>query len=79
MRHTALSAIPSLRRTVARSNIEGFRCTSGITSTFITKPLYISKRGDYPEDNEIIYVTGTFDTYTENGYTYCILREASLV
>lgn len=35
--------------------------------------------GDYPEDNEIIYVTGTFDTYTEGGYTYCILREASLV
>lgn len=35
--------------------------------------------GDYPEDNEIIYVTGTFDTYTEDGYTYCILREASLV
>ena len=35
--------------------------------------------GDYPEDNEIIYVTGTFDTYTEGGYTYCILREASFV
>lgn len=35
-------------------------------------------QGDYPEDGEMICVTGTFDTYEEDGYTYCILREAAL-
>ncbi len=34
--------------------------------------------GEYPEDGELICVTGTFDTYQEGSYTYCILREASL-
>ena len=33
---------------------------------------------DYPEDGEVICVTGTFDTYDEGSYTYCILREAEL-
>ena len=35
-------------------------------------------QGEYPEDGEMICVTGTFDTYEEGGYTYCILREAEL-
>ena len=39
---------------------------------------YELSEGEYPEDNSIIYVTGTFDTYTEAGYTYCILRDAEL-
>ena len=32
-----------------------------------------------PEINEEICVAGVFDTYEENGYTYCTLREASLL
>lgn len=34
---------------------------------------------DYPEVNEEICVVGVFDTYEENGRTYCTLREASLL
>ncbi|MBR1741016.1 MAG: hypothetical protein IJ733_03930 [Lachnospiraceae bacterium] len=33
---------------------------------------------DYPEENEEITVTGTFDTYDEDGYTYCVIRNAEL-
>lgn len=33
---------------------------------------------DYPELNAEITVQGTFDTYTEDGLTYCILRGATL-
>lgn len=33
---------------------------------------------DYPEINSIITVTGTFDTYEENGYTYCQLINAKM-
>ena len=32
----------------------------------------------YPEINSIITVTGIFDTYEENGYTYCQLINAKL-
>lgn len=34
---------------------------------------------DYPEEGEIITVEGIFDTYDEGSYTYCILRNASLL
>ena len=34
---------------------------------------------DYPELDEMITVQGTFDTYEEEGYTYCILRNATLL
>ncbi|MBO4784502.1 MAG: hypothetical protein IKS60_07245 [Lachnospiraceae bacterium] len=34
---------------------------------------------DYPEEGDIITVEGIFDTYEEDGYTYCTLRNASLL
>jgi len=34
---------------------------------------------DYPELNSEITVTGTFETYEENGYNYCRLVDATLV
>ena len=34
---------------------------------------------DYPEVGTEICVVGVFDTYEENGATYCTLREASLL
>ena len=34
---------------------------------------------DYPEEGDIITVEGIFDTYDEGSYTYCILRNASLL
>lgn len=34
---------------------------------------------DYPEENANITVTGIFDTYVENGYTYCQLINAKMV
>ena len=34
---------------------------------------------DYPEEDSLITVQGTFDTYEEEGYTYCVLRNATLV
>ena len=34
---------------------------------------------DYPAENEPITVCGTFDTYQEGPYTYCVLRNAKLV
>ncbi len=33
---------------------------------------------DYPEINSVITVTGTFDTYEENGYRYCQLINAKM-
>ena len=33
---------------------------------------------DFPDVGDPITVTGTFDTYQENGITYCTLRNASL-
>lgn len=34
---------------------------------------------DYPEEGDIITVEGVFDTYDEGSYTYCVLRNASLL
>ena len=34
---------------------------------------------DYPEVNSVITVTGTFDTYEENGYSYCQLVNAKML
>ncbi len=34
---------------------------------------------DYPEEGGNICVVGTFDTYQEDGYTYCTLRNARIV
>lgn len=34
---------------------------------------------DYPAEGENITVFGTFDTYQEGQYTYCVLRNAQLV
>ena len=34
---------------------------------------------DYPEVDSEICVVGTFDTYDDGGYTYCTLRNASLL
>ena len=34
---------------------------------------------DYPEYEDTITVIGTFDTYTEDGYEYCTLRNAQLL
>lgn len=33
---------------------------------------------DYPPKGSIITVVGTYDTYEENGYNYCILQDAIL-
>lgn len=34
---------------------------------------------DYPQLGDDITVTGTFETYDEDGYTYCRLRDAVMV
>ena len=34
---------------------------------------------DYPKVNEEICVVGVFDTYQEGDYTYCTLREATVL
>ncbi len=34
---------------------------------------------DYPKDGDTICVTGTFDTYQEEQFTYCTLRNARLL
>ena len=34
---------------------------------------------DYPELNSEITVTGTFETYDENGFKYCRLKDAAIV
>lgn len=34
---------------------------------------------DYPEEGEEVVVEGTFDTYMENGYLYCTLRDGQLI
>lgn len=33
---------------------------------------------DYPDVDAEITVVGTFDTYEEDGYTYCVIREADM-
>lgn len=34
---------------------------------------------DYPKEGEEVTVEGTFDTYMENGYLYCTLRDGRLI
>lgn len=34
---------------------------------------------DYPAENERITVKGVFDTYQQGPYTYCVLRDATMV
>lgn len=50
-------------------------CSQGIE--FVLDGDY-SYPDDYPDINSIITVTGIFDTYEENGYTYCQLINAKL-
>lgn len=33
---------------------------------------------DYPKEGDTVTVSGTFDVYYENGYSYCTLRDARL-
>lgn len=33
---------------------------------------------DFPEDGTEIMVIGRFETYEENGYTYCYLADAQM-
>jgi hypothetical protein len=49
-------------------------CAQGIE--FEPLPNY-SYPGDFPNDGDMVTVEGTFDTYEEDGYTYCTLREAT--
>lgn len=47
-------------------------CTQGME--------FVLKDGDeYPEEESEITVVGVFDTYQEYGYTYCTLKDASLL
>lgn len=34
---------------------------------------------EYPEEEEEITVVGTFDTYEEEGYMYCVIKDAAFV
>jgi len=51
-------------------------CANGIE--FVLKGEH-SYPDDYPQIGEIVTVTGVFDTYTEGEYTYCTLRNASML
>ena len=51
-------------------------CSQGIE--FVLDDTYVYP-DDYPEYEDTITVMGTFDTYTEDGYTYCTLRNARLL
>ncbi|MCR5481223.1 MAG: hypothetical protein K6F52_00290 [Clostridia bacterium] len=51
-------------------------CSQGIE--FVAKDKY-EYPYDYPAEGEEICVKGVFDTYEENGYTYCTLRDAELL
>lgn len=50
-------------------------CSQGLEFVLAGKHTYPD---DYPEEGAEITVTGTFDTYEENGYTYCTLINASM-
>lgn len=50
-------------------------CSQGIE--FVLDGDY-SYPDDYPEINSLITVSGTFDTYEEDGYTYCQLINAEM-
>lgn len=51
-------------------------CAQGIEFVLTDDYIYPD---DYPEADTEICVVGVFDTYEEKGYTYCTLREASLL
>jgi hypothetical protein len=50
-------------------------CSQGIEFELTDDYVYPD---DYPEDGGDICVVGTFDTYEEDGFTYCVLRNARL-
>ena len=50
-------------------------CSQGIEFELTDDYVYPD---DYPEDGGDICVVGTFDTYEEDGFTYCVLRDARL-
>ena len=51
-------------------------CSQGIE--FVLDDDYVFP-DDYPEYEDTITVIGTFDTYEDDGYTYCTLRGAKLL
>lgn len=51
-------------------------CSQGIE--FVLSDEYAFPE-DYPEYEDTISVIGTFDTYMDDGYTYCTLRNARLL
>lgn len=50
-------------------------CSQGLEFVLAGKHTYPD---DYPKEGDEITVTGIFDTYEENGYTYCTLINASM-
>lgn len=48
-------------------------CSQGIEFVLIKDYTYPD---DYPQEGENICVLGTFDTYEEDGFTYCTLRDS---
>ena len=48
-------------------------CSQGIEFTLSGEHVYPD---DYPEEGSEIVVQGIFETYEENGYTYCQLKDA---
>lgn len=51
-------------------------CTLGVEFEL---PAGYTYPDDYPELDEEITVQGTFDTYDEDGYTYWVLRNATML
>ncbi|MCR5847306.1 MAG: hypothetical protein K6G75_04240 [Lachnospiraceae bacterium] len=51
-------------------------CSQGIEYEL---PDEFKKPDDYPSEGENICVVGVFDTYMEDSYKYCVLREAKLI
>lgn len=51
-------------------------CSQGIEFELTDDYVYPD---DYPEDGGDICVVGVFDTYEEDGFTYCTLRNAKIV
>ena len=50
-------------------------CAQGIEFVWAGEHVYPR---DYPEEDELITVTGTFDTYEEDGYLYLELTDADV-
>ncbi len=51
-------------------------CTQGIEFVLADDYTYLE---DYPDEGEKICVSGIFDTYKEEGYTYSVLRDAKIM